>query len=171
MNKFVAVSDTMSELAGRAAGWMFFAVGIFVAYEVFMRYVLISPTVWVDEISRILQVWATYLATACVLKYREHIIIDLAFREIHSMHRRIVETFSLCVIAFFSLLAAKYGWDLWLKSTLAGHTTDSYLAVPMVYIQSSIWVGFGLLSFQCLAEIIKVWTGKANLKRSGFGKH
>ena len=171
MNIFVTVTDATSELAGRAAGWMFFAAGIFVAYEVFMRYALTSPTVWVDEISRIIQVWATYLATAFVLKHREHIIIDLAFREIHSMHRRIVETFSLSVIIFFSLVAAKYGWDLWLRSTLAGHTTDSYLAVPMVYIQSSIWLGFGLLSLQCLAEIIKIWTGKANLQRPEHGKH
>jgi len=45
-----------SELLGIIAGWMFFAVGIFVAYEVFMRYVLTSPTVWVDEIARIFQV-------------------------------------------------------------------------------------------------------------------
>ena len=117
MNKFITVTDAMSELAGQVAGWLFFAVGVFVAYEVFMRYVLISPTIWVDEISRIIQVWATYLATAYVLKYREHIIIDLAFRETDSIHRRIVETFSLCVIAVFSLVAAKYGWDLWLKST------------------------------------------------------
>jgi len=171
MNKFIVVTDAISELAGRAAGWMFFAAGFFVAYEVFMRYALISPTVWVDEISRIIQVWATYLATATVLKYREHVTIDLAFREVHLIHRRIVETFSLCVIAFFSLVAAKYGWDLWLKSTLAGHTTDSYLAVPKVYIQSSIWVGFGLLGLQCLAEIIKIWTRKTALQRSELGRH
>lgn len=171
LNRVSKAVDAISELFGIVAGWMFFAVGIFVAYEVFMRYVLISPTVWVDEVARIFQVWATFGATAYVLKHRQHIIIDLTFRDVNSLHRRIVETFSLLVIVGFGAVAAKYGWDLWLKSTLAGHTTDSYLAVPKAYTQSAIWVGFGLLALQALAEIYKVWTGQANLQRSELGGH
>jgi len=171
MNILSKIVDGLSELCGVIAGWMFFAVGIFVAYEVFMRYVWISPTVWVDEISRIFQVWATFGATAYVLKYRQHIIIDLTFRNINSFQRRVVETFSLLVIVGFGLIAAKYGFDLWLKSTLAGHTTDTYLAVPKVYTQSAIWIGFGLLALQALSEIYKVWTGKADLQRSELGNH
>lgn len=165
------IVDNVSEFFGKLAGWMFFAVGIFVAYEVFMRYVLTSPTVWVDEVSRIFQVWATFAATAYVLKHRQHIIIDLTFRDVTSVQRRLVETFSLLAIVFFGGVAAKYGWDLWLKSTLAGHTTDSYLAVPKAYTQSAIWVGFGLLALQALAEIYKVWTGQANLQKSELGSH
>lgn len=171
LHLIVKLVDLSSEASGRIAGWMFFFVGLFVTYEVFMRYALLSPTVWVDEISRIAQVWATFLATAYVLKHRQHIIIDLTFRNVESFQRRVVETFALVVIAFFGLVAAKYGWDLWLKSTLAGHTTDSYLAVPKVYIQSSVWVGFGLVSLQACAEIIKVWTGQAKLQQSELGRH
>ena len=165
------IVNGLSEFFGIIAGWMFFAVGIFVAYEVFMRYALTSPTVWVDEIARIFQVWATFAATAYVLKHRQHVVIDLAFRDVHSLRRRIVETVSLLVVVFFGCVAAKYGWDLWLKSTLAGHTTDSYLAVPKAYTQSAIWVGFGLLTLQALVEIYKVWTGQANLQPSELGSH
>lgn len=171
LQKITNFVDWISELIGIVAGWMFLAVGIFVAYEVFMRYVLTSPTVWVDEIARIFQVWATFMATAYVLKHRQHIIIDLTFRDVQSLQRRLVETFSLLVIVFFGCVAAKYGWDIWLKSTLAGHTTDSYLAVPKAYTQSAIWVGFGLLALQALVEIYKVWTGQANLQKSELGSH
>ncbi|MEO0923696.1 MAG: TRAP transporter small permease subunit, partial [Pseudomonadota bacterium] len=94
LQKIINTVDAVSEVFGIIAGWMFFAIGIFVAYEVFMRYVLISPTVWVDEISRIFQVWATFAATAYVLKHRQHIIIDLTFRDTHSLQRKLVETFS-----------------------------------------------------------------------------
>ncbi|MBC6442833.1 MAG: TRAP transporter small permease [Rhodobacteraceae bacterium] len=170
MPKVVAATvDGVSELFGIIAGWMFFAVGIFVAYEVFMRYVLISPTVWVDEIARIFQVWGTFAATAYVLRHRQHIIIDLMFRYPDTLGRRLTETFSLLVVVFFSCVAAKYGWNLWLKSTLAGHTTDSYLAVPKAFTQSAIWVGFGLLVMQALVEIYKVWTGQARLHSSEPG--
>lgn len=171
LHALTKIVDGLSELFGIVAGWMFFAVGIFVVYEVFMRYALTSPTVWVDEIARIFQVWATFAATAYVLKHRQHVIIDLTFRNIHSLRRRIVETFSLLVIVFFGCVAAKYGWDIWLKSTLSGHTTDSYLAVPKTYIQSAIWVGLGLLALQALVEIHKVWTGQANLRRFEPGSH
>ena len=97
-----------------------------------------SPTVWFDEIALIFHVCGTFAATSYFLKHRQHIIIDLTFRDVNSLQRRIVETFSLLVIVFFGCVAAKYGWDIWLKSTLAGHTTDSYLAVPKMYTQSAI---------------------------------
>ena len=87
LTTFVCISDALSEFTGRLAGWMFFAVGLFVTFEVFMRYVLIMPTVWVDEISRIFQVWATYLAIAYVLKHRQHIVIDIAFRDTGTLQR------------------------------------------------------------------------------------
>ena len=163
--------DGLSELLGIIAGWMFFAVGIFVAYEVFMRYVLTSPTVWVDEIARIFQVWGTFAATAYVLKHRQHIIIDLTFRKPNTLGRRMVESFSLLVIVFFCCVAAKYGWGIWLKSTLAGHTTDSYLAIPKTFTQSAIWVGFGLLALQALVEIFKVWTGQTEFEFFGIRGH
>ena len=171
MQTLVKIVDGASEVLGIIAGWMFFAVGLFVAYEVFMRYALTSPTVWVDEIARIFQIWGTFGATAYVLKHRQHIVIDLVFRDAQSLQRRIIETFSLLVIVVFGTIVAKFGWDIWLKSTLGGHTTDSYLAVPKTFIQSAIWFGFGLLTLQALVEIYKVWTGQANLERSELGGH
>jgi len=155
---YVAVVDELSEFTGRLAGWTFCAVGLFVCFEVFMRYVLTQPTVWVDEISRIAQVWCAYLAISYVLKRRDHVIIDIVFRDTRSFGRLMVETFALLVVIFFSVVAAKFGWDVWMKSTTAGHTTDTYLAVPKVFTESSIWVSFGLLALQAVAEIIKVWT-------------
>ena len=132
--------------------------GVIVSFEVFMRYALNSPTIWVDEISRILQVWAAYLAIAYVLKHKAHIIIDITFRDPNSFGRKVCDTFALLVIIFFCLITVKYGIDIWWKSTVSGHTTDSYLAVPKVFIQSAIWVGFGLMALQSAAEIIKIWT-------------
>jgi len=155
---FVKVMDNISEVAGRIAAWMFFAVGLFICFEVFMRYVLNSPTIWVDEISRIFQVWAAFLAISFVLKNKSHIIIDITFRDPNSRARKVVDSFALCVVISFCLVAVKYGVDIWWKSTAAGHTTDSYLAVPKAFIQSAIWVGFGLMALQSVAEIIKIWT-------------
>ncbi len=155
MIKFI---DQVSEATGKFAAWMFFAVGIFITYEVFMRYVFTSPTIWVDETARIMQIWATYLGGAFALKHRQMIVIDVAFRDPGSFPRKIIETFSLLIIIIFCAVATYYGYELWLKATLKGHTTDSYLGTPKWLTHASIWIGFGLLLLQALAEIIKVWT-------------
>ena len=48
--------------SGYLASALFISIGFIISYEVIMRYVFNSPTVWVNEISRFFQIWATYLA-------------------------------------------------------------------------------------------------------------
>ncbi len=149
--------DTISEFTGRLAAWLFFAVGFFITYEVFMRHVFTMPTIWVDEVSRIVQIWAAYLAAAFALKHREMVVIDVAFRDKNSTIRKWLDSFALVLVITFCAVAVYYGFELWLKSTLRGHTTDTYLALPKWFTQASIWVGFGLLLLQAIAEIFKIW--------------
>ena len=49
---YIRTMDAVSETTGTIAAWMFFTTGIIVSFEVCMRYVLNSPTIWVDEMSR-----------------------------------------------------------------------------------------------------------------------
>jgi TRAP-type C4-dicarboxylate transport system permease small subunit len=129
-----------------------------VTYEVVMRYVFTSPTIWVDDISTIAQIWATYIGVAFALKHKDMIVIDVAFKDHDSLMRKILETFALVVIIGFSGIVIYYGYQIWLDSTLKGHTTGSYLSIPKWFTQASIWVGFTLVLIQALAEIVKVWT-------------
>jgi len=153
----IRLIDMLSEAAGKLAAWAFFAVGFFITYEVVMRYVFTMPTIWVDEVSRITQIWAAYLAAAFALKHREMIVIDVAFRTPGTRARKLVDSFGLLVIAAFCAVTVWYGVQIWWASTIRGHTTDSYLAVPKWFTQASIWVGFGLLGLQTLAELVKIW--------------
>jgi len=150
--------DKVSDAAGVLAAWLFFAIGVCVAWEVLLRYAFNAPTIWVDEVSRILQIWATLLAGAYLLRHRELILIDILFKRPHTVMRRVVETVSIVLIALFCWVAAKHGFDLWLKATLAGHTTDSFLAPPKWLTHAALWVGFGLMLIQCAVELIRIWT-------------
>lgn len=158
MRMFVHLMDALSEVTGKAAAWLFFVLGLFVTYEVVMRDLFTMPTVWVDEVVRVMQIWLTYLAAAYVLKHREMITIDIAFRRHDTVWRQMAETFALCVMLLFAAVAVWFGFQLWLKSTLAGHTTDSFLALPKWATHASVWVGMGLLALQGIAEIIRIWT-------------
>lgn len=155
---FIRIVDFISEITGMIAAWMFFVIGLIVTYEVVMRYVFTLPTIWVDDMSRYLQIWATFLAAGYVVKCRQMVSIDIAFRDHRALPRKVVETFGILVMLVFCAVAVKYGFDLWMKSLLTGKRSATMLAAPMWMIQSSIWVGFGLLFLQGLSEIIKIWT-------------
>ncbi len=154
MIKFI---DSISEFFGKLSAWLFFFVGIIVTYEVFMRYVFNMPTIWVDEVSSITQIWATYIGVAFALKHKDMIVIDIAFKKHDTLPRKIVETISLIIIILFSAVTVKYGFDIWLDSTLKGHHTDTLLGLPKWFTQASIWVGFSLLFLQAVVEIVKIW--------------
>jgi len=154
----IKIVNTITEITGKLSAWLFFFIGFIVTYEVLMRYIFNQPTIWVDEFSSITQIWATYIGVSFALKHRDMIVIDIAFRDPSTIFRKILETFSLLVIIVFSSIAVWYGFELWLSSTLKGHTTDTYLALPKWFTQASIWVGFSLLFFQAVVEIVKVWT-------------
>ena len=71
--------DRITNGIGALAAWVFFVIGLIVTFEVVMRYAFNSPTIWVDEISRILQIWATCLAAGYALRHRALIVIDVIF--------------------------------------------------------------------------------------------
>ena len=157
MGSLVRRIDGLSEVTGRIAAWIFFAIGLIVTYEVVMRYVFVAPTIWVDEVARIAQIWAAYLAAAFALKHRDMVVIDVAFRTPGTLGRKLCETFALCVIGIFCFVTVYYGFELWLHATQRGHTTDSYLALPKWFTDASVWIGFGLLALQVLAELLRLW--------------
>lgn len=154
----VRLVDGISEWAGRISAWSLFAVGFFITFEVVMRYVFNAPTVWVDEISRVLQVWVVYLAAAYVLKHREMVTIELILKKPNTLLRRLAETVAIVMLFIFAGVACYYGFQIWLKSTLAGHTTDTYLAPPKMITHAPVWVGSVLLLLQGAVQLYRVWT-------------
>lgn len=158
MSALVRMVDAMSEYSGKLAAWIFFAIGLSITFEVVMRYVFTAPTIWVDEMGSVMQVWAAYLAAAYVLKHRAMVTIEVAFNDPHSLLRRLAETLGLLMLFIFAGVAVYHGFNLWLKATLAGHTTDSFLAPPKWFTHASVWVGFSLLSLQGIVELYRIWT-------------
>ncbi len=156
----IKVIDGLSEIAGKLSAWALFAVGLFITFEVVMRYAFNAPTIWVDEVSRVLQVWVVYLAAAYVLKHREMVTIDLILRNPNTLRRKVAGTVVFVMLFLFAITAGYFGFELWLKETLAGHTTDTYLAPPKALTHAPVWVGSLLLILQGGVELFRVWTGQ-----------
>ena len=164
MRFLVHFIDSVTEFTGKLCAWALFAIGLFITYEIAVRsdtalaLLGTTPTIWVDEVSRIIQVWVAYLAPAYVMKKRSMITIEVFLKDPDSIARRFAETLGIIMLFIFSGVAAFYGFELWLKATIAGHTTDSFLAPPKWLTHSAVWVGFSLLMAQGLAELYRIWT-------------
>lgn len=164
MELIVRLIDAASEFTGKLCAWALFAVGLFITYEITVRSDIArallgtAPTIWVDEVSRIIQVWVAYLAPAYVMKHREMITIEVVLKDPASLARRLAETLGIVMLFVFAGVAAYYGFELWLKATLAGHTTDSFLAPPKWLTHAAVWVGFSLFTAQGAAELYRIWT-------------
>ncbi len=149
--------DRLSGLLARLSAWAFFLVGLMICYEVALRYFFNAPTVWAEEMSRFVQLWATYLAAAWALRHRQLIRIGLVIDRLSASTRRWLELFSLLVIAVFSGIAVWYGtWIAW-DSVVQSRTTSTMLDVPAVLTEAAIPVGFTLLAAQALFEMARVW--------------
>jgi TRAP-type C4-dicarboxylate transport system permease small subunit len=156
----IKIIDKISEVAAHIAAWMLFSIGAMITYEVIMRKVFNSPTIWVDEITRFVQVWAVYLASAHILKKRGLITVELFSASLSRNMVRILEIFSLLVIAFFSIIAFYYGLGVVLESIEMGRKTSTMLGVPKWFTESAIPVGFGLLFIQTVVELLKLLRGE-----------
>ncbi len=149
--------DKVSDACGRLAAWLFFAVGFLITAEVISRYVFTAPTPWTEEISLALQIWATYLAAAFVLRNRDLIVIEFFTQRMGPRRRRIAETFSLLVILAFALCATLYGAAIVIESVEQNRHTASMLGLPRWLTEASIPVGFGLLTMQTAVELVRTW--------------
>ncbi len=153
-----ALIDRISDFFGRIAAWLFFLIGGIIVFEVVARYVFLAPTIWGEEMSRFLQIWATYLAAAYVLKNRQLIAIDVVTSKMPDLFRIICESCALLVIALFSLVALIYGIEIAVESIKVGRATSTMLAVPKWMSEISIPIGFGLMLMQTFVELVRTVT-------------
>ena len=150
MRAFARLVDLLAE----GAAWLFFAIGGMLTYEVVMRYFFNAPTIWAEELSRLAQVWATWLAAAHLLKSRRLIAVGVLRGRLPARWQRRVTLFNLCVIALFAATALLYALFLLQDSLALGRRTATMLDLPLWVAQAAVPVGCALLLAQCVVEII-----------------
>lgn len=151
--------SSLSEVAGKLAAWLFFAIGVMITYEVVARYAFNAPTIWAEEMSRFFQLWATFLAAAYVLKHKNLIRITLLIDRLGKNGRRIAEAISLFWMSVFCVITIYYGMTVMIDSIALGRASSTMLGVPKWMTEASIPVGFSLLLLQCIAQAIELWQG------------
>ena len=147
--------DKIIKYSGYLASALFISIGFIISYEVISRYVFNAPTIWVNEISRFLQIWATYLALTYSFHKKDFIRITVLYDKIGDRGKKILDFISTIFIIFFSVFVVYYGWLIAYDSLEVGRTSSTILDLPSFITELAIPLCFGFLLLRVLIEFIK----------------
>jgi C4-dicarboxylate transporter, DctM subunit len=122
--------------------------GIFVTYEVIMRYFFNAPTTWVLEISIYLLIIATFLSLAYVMLEKGHVNVDFVTAHLSS---KTVTLLTITTSVFSILYCVVLGWQGWkmaFKAFQIGERSPTILGIPLWIPEFFIPLGCALLIFQ-----------------------
>jgi C4-dicarboxylate transporter, DctQ subunit len=126
------------------------AIAVLVAYEVVSRYLFGLPTLWTQDLSIYLLLWAAFLGLAPTERAGEHIRIDLLVKTLPARAQQWLQVGTHLVVACFVLLVAWSGLETALQSYKYGRQSLSLFPVPMWIPQACVPVGMTLMAIECL---------------------
>lgn len=140
--------DSICEWIGLTSGWFIFVLAALVSGEVFLRYVLNSPSAWTAEISQYLFILFAFLSASYGFTQGSHIRIDLVISRISSNSKMLLHFVTFPFILFYSIVLFLTGTETAIESFQSGIKSPSLLAIPMWTIESVVPFGAFLLFIQ-----------------------
>src|SRR6185369_12833827 len=129
----------------RANRWMVIgilaAMAVMVFANVALRFLTDQSILWVEEVSRYLMIWLTFLAAGLVLRYGGHVGIDTLQNALPRQAARIRAAIFVLLLIFFATmlwLGARYSMMTW------GQTTP-VMQIPIGAVYLAMPIGFALM--------------------------
>src|SRR5690554_2657057 len=134
-----------------------FSVSIFcITFEVFMRFVLNSPTSWSEELARFTMVWLALLGLGTGIRRKDHIRIDNIIDVFPKPIRALAAWVRYIVTFIFSLVLLVYGFRM---AMINMTQITPGLAIPMGYVYMAVPIGAFLMLFYLLELVVEGYRG------------
>jgi TRAP-type C4-dicarboxylate transport system permease small subunit len=151
---FKRAVETLSRLCGLVAVLLLVASVLVVTQMVFVRYVLVSSTVWQTEFVTFSIVAATFLGNPYVLMVKGHVRVDLVENAVGANAKIALRLISDVLSLIVCGLLAWSGWLYFHEAWAENWTTETVWALPLWIPLLPMPVGFGLLCLQFVADYI-----------------
>jgi C4-dicarboxylate transporter, DctQ subunit len=155
---FVRLLNALISVSAILAGLLILITALLVGYEVIVRYVFDSPTLWTFDITIFLIMYSAFLGSAFTLREGKHVRLEffvdwLARYRIPSL---ILSLISNVVIIVFWLVATYTAFRDTVTAYQLSQVTQSYLRFPLYVPLISIVLGGALVLIQLLIDTIKL---------------
>ena len=159
MIKTIHAIEGLSQWVGKAFGWCILILTLSVSYEVFVRYVLNSPTVWAFDMMVQMYGALFLMAGAYALAQDTHVRGDVLYR-LFSVRWQARLDFTLYILFFFPGMFALfwYGWEIASDSWRYKEVSwNSPARIQIYFFKTLIPVAGLLLMIQGIAEMMRCW--------------
>lgn len=152
-----AVKNALDRALTWACVVLFAVLVVDVAWQVFARQVLDSPSGWSEELAKYLFIWLGLFGAALVFGERGHIAVDFAVKNLPERAKVVVAVIVQLAILAFTVLVLIWGgyrvvelaWDQNLTG-LPVNVGPLYLALPISGV---------LIAFYTVYHLVRILTG------------
>jgi len=128
-------------------------------FQVVMRYVFNSPSIWSEEIARYALVWFVYISGSYAVKYQRHVrfnvIVDLIGKKIPFCQRIISLSMFLLWLAFLVFMLI-LSIEMVRRQVITGQLAPAS-QIPMYLVYLGLPTGLLLMSFRVLQHTTKAF--------------
>jgi len=151
--------ESLSIWVGRTFGWCILILTLSVAYEVFVRYVLNAPTVWVFDMMVQMYGALFLMAGPYALAQDTHVRADVFTRFLSARWQARIDLVLYILFFFPGMLALVwYGWEIAMDSWRYKEVSwNSPARIQIYYFKTLIPVAGGLFILQGIAECMRCY--------------
>lgn len=159
----IRLIDWMNEAVGRVVSLCAAVFASMIIYDVFMRYVLLSPTLWAFDLTKMLYGFYFIMLGGYALRHQDHVRVDLLTEQLSGQVRRWVEIAGYVIFFLpFSLVFMLYSWQFALRSLAQGEKTYGAIQLPVWPVKIAMAVAACLLLLQGISELLKLVLRRAD---------
>lgn len=126
---------------------------IAVVWQVFTRYVLVSPSTYTDELARFLMIWLGLLGAAYVSGRNMHLAIDILPNKLKGKSRLRLMVFIDLLIIVFATTVLMVGGGRLVYITYILNQTSASLQIPLAYVYTVLPISGLLISYYKIENI------------------
>lgn len=159
----ISVVDGINEAVGRVLSLIAGVFAVIIIYDVYMRYVMVRPTPWGFDVTKMLYGFYFVMLGGYALRHQAHVKVDLLTATLSSALRRWVEIAGYIIFFLpFSLVFMLYSWQFGLRALAQGERTYGAVQLPVYPLKLAMGVAATLLFIQGISELLKLVLHRAD---------
>lgn len=164
MKRAIQLVDRLNQWVFNLLAVLFGFVSLLTLYQVFARYVLKSPLVWSEELTRYVMIWIVFLGTAIALRRGLLISVEIVQHIVPKPVKKGMEVLTALVNIVLLLILIKYGFGI--MANLANQTTGA-MDIPVSWTYAAIPVGSILALLNSIVVLLEIFSKKEGDKHGG----
>lgn len=132
------------------AGSLLGAMAVLLVAGVFFRYVLGTPFVWSESVSRLLIVWLTFVGSSIAFAEKQHITVDSIIYFLPEILRPLIR---MCIFVLVAITLGYMSYLGYLYCLSASRNTSPMLGISLAYFSMAMPITFVIGLFHVFVNV------------------